>query len=177
MSPAQRQSSNTIEESGAVKSVNVSSSCRLAESIARVAAVGDVIGLMGPIGIGKTVFARGFIRFLSQHDEIVPSPTYTLMQAYETGAIPVYHYDLYRIQSYSEIEELGFDAAVAGGIVLIEWPESIGALGGVSRLNISFEACKDESSNIRIISFDPGLAWQKRLNNAIKSFIEESHAS
>tara|TARA_B100001093_G_scaffold160707_1_gene153144 strand:- start:237 stop:767 length:531 start_codon:yes stop_codon:yes gene_type:complete len=176
MSPAQHHSLNTTGACDAVKLDDVSSSLRLAESIARVATVGDVIGLMGPIGIGKTVFARGFIRSLTHHDEIVPSPTYTLMQVYETGAIPIYHYDLYRIQSNSELEELGLDAAVAGGIILIEWPESIGALGGVSRLNMSFEAGKEGPSNIRIISFDPGLAWQKRLNNAVKAFVEETDA-
>ena len=176
MSPAQHQPLNTNGVCDAIRLDDVSSSLRLAESIARVATVGDVIGLTGPIGIGKTVFARGFIRFLTHHDEIVPSPTYTLMQVYETGAIPIFHYDLYRIQSYSEVEELGFDAAVAGGITLIEWPESIGPLGGASRLNISFEAGKEGLSNHRLICFDPGLAWQERLSNAIKVFIEETDA-
>ena len=176
MLPAQNQSLNTIGPCDKVKLDNVSSSLRLAGSIARVAKVGDVIGLLGPIGIGKTEFARGFIQSLTHHDEIVPSPTFTLMQVYEMGVIPIYHYDLYRIQSYSELEELGFDAAVAEGILLIEWPESIGALGGVSRLNISLDVDKKGPSNSRIISFDPGLAWQERLNNAIKAFIEVSDA-
>jgi tRNA threonylcarbamoyl adenosine modification protein YjeE len=92
---------------------------------ARIAAgleAGDTVALEGDLGAGKTTLARATLRALGVTED-VPSPTFTLVQLYETTRLTVRHYDLYRIESPGEIEELGLDDALAEGAALIEWPE------------------------------------------------------
>lgn len=85
-----------------------------------------VLFLEGNLGAGKSVFARALIRALTGDTELnVPSPTFTLLQTYETPKGPVWHYDLYRMKEPEEIEELSWDDALSGGIVLIEWAERL----------------------------------------------------
>jgi tRNA threonylcarbamoyl adenosine modification protein YjeE len=114
-----------------------------AEKVASCAAVGDVICLFGDLGAGKTSFARFFIRCLTNVDEEVPSPTYTLAQNYQTisrsASIDIWHYDLYRISDPSEVIELGIEEAVCDGIVLVEWPEIALSLLPSKKLEIYFE--------------------------------------
>ncbi|TWG88952.1 hypothetical protein L598_000900000310 [Mesorhizobium sp. J18] len=96
---------------------------RLGEDIAVVLKAGDVVALRGDLGAGKTTLARAIIRSLADDPALeVPSPTFTLVQAYETR-IQVHHFDLYRLGSPEELEELGLDEAAASGVGLIEWPE------------------------------------------------------
>ncbi len=89
---------------------------------------GDVLLLSGDLGAGKSVFARGVIRALAgDPDLVVPSPTYTLVQSYETPRGTVWHFDLYRVERAEEVPEIGWDAArESGGIALVEWPEKMG---------------------------------------------------
>ncbi|KAA0968655.1 tRNA (adenosine(37)-N6)-threonylcarbamoyltransferase complex ATPase subunit type 1 TsaE [Aureimonas fodinaquatilis] len=96
---------------------------RLATDLIAVLRTGDVVALSGDLGAGKSTLARFIIRHLAQDPHLeVPSPTYTLVQTYET--LPkVSHFDLYRLGEDSELEELGFDEAAETGIVLVEWPE------------------------------------------------------
>jgi tRNA threonylcarbamoyladenosine biosynthesis protein TsaE len=108
---------------------------RLAAALARVARPGDVIALQGPLGAGKTAFARAFIRALGAEDE-VPSPTFTLVQLYELSPAFVWHFDLYRIARPEEVHELGLDEALSEGISLIEWPERLGRLLPAERLDL-----------------------------------------
>ncbi len=92
---------------------------------ARIAAglhVGQSVALKGELGAGKTTLARAVLRALGV-TEHVPSPTFTLLQSYETQKGTVYHFDLYRVQDPRELDELGFDEALDQGIVLVEWPE------------------------------------------------------
>jgi tRNA threonylcarbamoyladenosine biosynthesis protein TsaE len=98
----------------------------LAARIAALAHSGDLILLEGGLGSGKTAFARGFLRALGVGEE-VPSPTFTLVQAYETDKGAVWHFDLYRLKQPEEALELGFEEARADGIVLVEWPDRLGA--------------------------------------------------
>ncbi len=99
---------------------------RLGEDIAAALRPGDAIALEGDLGAGKTTLARGLIRAFAGDPELeVPSPTFTLVQAYDTR-IPVQHFDLYRLAAPDELDELGFDEAVAGGVVLVEWPDKAG---------------------------------------------------
>ncbi len=116
---------------------------RLAVKLAAAARPNDVLALIGGLGAGKTVFARAFINARTAAPEEVPSPTFTLVQTYEfpdtnrpDSAIPVYHFDLFRIEDAGEIEELGMEEAFAGGISLIEWPDRLNGVLPVDRLDI-----------------------------------------
>lgn len=86
-----------------------------------------IILLSGTLGMGKSVFARAFIRMLCDDQNMdVPSPTYTLVQQYEADDITLRHFDLYRLEDPEEIYELGWEEALSEGISLIEWPERLG---------------------------------------------------
>jgi tRNA threonylcarbamoyladenosine biosynthesis protein TsaE len=105
---------------------------------ARVAAAcrpGDVIALEGDLGAGKTTLARALIRALAGAETDVPSPTFTLVQTYETPGLPVWHFDLYRLESAMEARELGLDEAM-DGLALIEWPERLGQSLPARRLEV-----------------------------------------
>ena len=97
-----------------------------AEALAHLAQKGDVFALFGTLGMGKSVFARAFIKALCPVED-VPSPTFTLLQTYETDAFEIYHYDLYRLKSAEEIWELNMEEALEEAVCLIEWPEKMGA--------------------------------------------------
>ncbi len=97
---------------------------RLGARLAALARPGDVITLSGPLGVGKTALARGLIGALG-HDGEVPSPSFAIVQPYETLEPPVWHADLYRLEAVGELEELGLDAA-GHALLLVEWPERAG---------------------------------------------------
>jgi tRNA threonylcarbamoyl adenosine modification protein YjeE len=98
----------------------------LGNDLAAALKTGDVVALAGDLGAGKTALARAIIRSLAGDATLdVPSPTFTIIQGYDTR-IPVAHFDLYRLSAPEELEELGFDEAVAAGIVLVEWPDRAG---------------------------------------------------
>lgn len=85
------------------------------------AAAGEVYALIGDLGVGKTVFTKGFAQGLGITGP-VNSPTFTILQIYEEGRIPLYHFDVYRIEEPEEMEEIGFDEYIDGdGVCLIEW--------------------------------------------------------
>ena len=98
---------------------------KLATQLARLAKAGDTFALYGTLGMGKSVFARGFIQSLTNAEE-VPSPTFTLVQSYEAPNFEIYHFDLYRLKSPDEIFELGMEEALYEGVCLIEWPKKMG---------------------------------------------------
>jgi tRNA threonylcarbamoyladenosine biosynthesis protein TsaE len=108
----------------------------LARRVAGAARAGDVIGLSGDLGVGKTRFARAFIDAAVGDGEEVPSPTFTLVQTYDSPAATIWHFDLYRLTRPEEAYELGIEEALAGGISLIEWPERLGGLLPAQRLDI-----------------------------------------
>jgi tRNA threonylcarbamoyladenosine biosynthesis protein TsaE len=90
---------------------------------------GDIVGLKGDLGAGKTTLARAIIRAAADDPElIVPSPTFTLVEVYETPRGTYWHFDLYRLETPEQVYELGWEEALAGGVVLIEWAERLGPL-------------------------------------------------
>lgn len=99
-----------------------------AQRLAEQAAPGEVYCLSGDLGVGKTVFTKGFAAGLGIR-EPVNSPTFTIMQIYEEGRIPLYHFDVYRITDPEEMEEIGYEDYFFGrGVCLIEWAELIAEL-------------------------------------------------
>jgi tRNA threonylcarbamoyladenosine biosynthesis protein TsaE len=89
----------------------------------------DIVGLTGDLGAGKTTFARAVIRAATDNpDLIVPSPTFTLVEVYDTPRGPIWHFDLYRLEAPEQVFELGWEEALADGISLIEWPDRLGGL-------------------------------------------------
>ncbi len=101
---------------------------RLAGAVAALARPGDAILLEGPLGAGKTAFARAFLRALTGDPALeVPSPSFTLLQTYDTRLGPVHHLDLWRLDGPGALAELGWDDT-ARDLVLVEWPDRLGAL-------------------------------------------------
>ena len=135
---------------------------RIAELIALKVRAGDLITLTGDLGAGKTTFARALIRaLLDDPDAEVPSPTFTIVQSYATPRIEVAHFDLYRLNSPDELDEVGFDDAIATGLALVEWPERAGdRLHGAS-LDVALAA--GPSAETRTVTLTPDGAWAARL--------------
>ena len=112
---------------------------QLAGRLAGLLAPGDVVGLAGELGIGKTTFARGVIRALLGPETEVPSPTFNLVLVYELAETILWHFDLYRLEAPEEAYELGVEDAFADGISLIEWPERLGRLLPPDHLLVMFQ--------------------------------------
>ena len=126
-------------------------------AVSRVGRPGDVITLSGPLGVGKTAFARGFIAALG-HQGDVPSPSFAIVQPYDDLAVPVWHVDLYRIEDSAEIQELGLDAA-ADAILLVEWPERAGASAWPDALALSLDFAQGDE---RILTAKVPPSWEDR---------------
>ncbi len=123
MSEAARQITLCLPDADATR--------RLAARIAPLLGPGDVLLLQGPIGAGKTHFARSLIQARLAAEglaEDVPSPTFTLVQTYISGGTEIWHADLYRLSQPNEIVELGLEQAFSDAICLVEWPDRLGPL-------------------------------------------------
>lgn len=98
------------------------------KQMGREAKAGEVYCLLGDLGVGKTVFTQGFAQGLGI-EEPVSSPTFTILQEYEEGRLPFYHFDVYRISDPEEMDEIGFDDYIYGsGVCLVEWANLIADL-------------------------------------------------
>ena len=115
---------------------------------------GDIILLNGDLGVGKTVFTKGFGKGLGI-DEPICSPTFTIMQIYESGRLPLYHFDVYRIGDVEEMDEVGFDEYVSGeGVSLIEWANLIEEILPENRVNITIEKDLEQGFDFRRITIE-----------------------
>jgi tRNA threonylcarbamoyladenosine biosynthesis protein TsaE len=97
----------------------------IARALAADLRAGDVLLLEGDLGAGKTVFTKGLAEGLGIDAGEVSSPTFTLMQEYRSGRLPLYHVDLYRLNDPREIDDLGLDEIAAEGLLAIEWAEKL----------------------------------------------------
>lgn len=131
---------------------------RLGARLAAALRPGDAVCLYGPLGAGKSTLARGLVRALTRPDEDVPSPTFTLVQVYETPHFPLAHFDLYRLTRAEEANELGLDDALEDGAALIEWPERLDGRLPPDRLDIRIAMAGDA----RVARLAPHGAWEGR---------------
>jgi tRNA threonylcarbamoyladenosine biosynthesis protein TsaE len=120
---------------------------------------GDFIALSGDLGAGKTEFARSLLIAMGVTGE-VPSPTFTLVQTYDCGGLHVSHFDLYRLKSSEELDELGWDDALADGVALVEWPERAGSRLPPDRLGLHFSF---DGGERRVTVTRDGI-WSDRFN-------------
>jgi tRNA threonylcarbamoyladenosine biosynthesis protein TsaE len=129
----------------------------LAARVAALVRPGDAILLEGPLGAGKSAFARAFLRAASGDPELdVPSPSYTLVQSYDTHLGPVHHFDLWRLDGPDAVTELGWDELVAD-IVLVEWPDRLGELRPDDVLEIALTPLDGDARRATITG------WEQRL--------------
>lgn len=120
------------------------------------AKAGDVFTLVGDLGVGKTVFTQGFAAGLGIKDH-VNSPTFTILQCYDEGRIPLYHFDVYRIGDVSEMDEIGFDEFVDGdGVCLIEWADLISEILPEELIRVEIKKDLDKGFDYRKISVRKG---------------------
>ncbi len=122
-----------------IETENPEETFALGQKIGRAATPGQVYTLTGDLGVGKTVFTQGVASGLGI-TEPVNSPTFTIVQVYEEGRLPFYHFDVYRIGDIEEMEEIGYDDYFFGeGICLIEWAELIEEILPENRISITIE--------------------------------------
>ena len=145
----------------AFKTSNCTETESLAKRLSLLLKCGDLIMLKGELGVGKTAFARALIQELSHKKEEVVSPTFTLVQVYDTTTFQIYHYDFYRIQRFEEIEELGFEEAVASGVVLVEWPCRLE--DNVPQLRLEIEIKQGVKIDDRDVQFFGDETWAQRI--------------
>ncbi len=125
----------------------------VAEKLAKSVGKGVVFTLLGDLGAGKTHFVKGFVKGLGSN-ALVTSPTFTLLNVYEGGKFPVYHFDMYRLSSKEEAEELGFDEYFdlknLDGIVFVEWPSQVEGLINCQHIEVNIEKLDGDKRKISI---------------------------
>ena len=108
-----------------IESMNPTQTFEFGFNMGANATAGDVICLLGDLGVGKTVFTQGFAKGLDIKEHI-NSPTFTIIQEYHEGRIPLYHFDVYRISDVSEMDEIGYEEYFFGdGVSLVEWGDIV----------------------------------------------------
>jgi tRNA threonylcarbamoyl adenosine modification protein YjeE len=143
---------------------------RLGEDLALALKAGDVLALHGDLGAGKTALARAIIRALAVSPDLeVPSPTFTLVQSYE-ARLPVQHFDLYRLASPEELDELGFDEAAQAGVAIVEWPERAGHRLPPSAIHVELEQ-RDEG-RLASLRAPAELLGRLRRTFAVRDFLD-----
>ena len=129
---------------------NESETTQIAYNFAKTLKIGDVVALYGTLGVGKTAFCRGFVQSLMSKEIEVPSPTFTLLQIYDTPLYPVYHFDMYRLKTPEEAYEIGIEDAFYEGVSLIEWPEKLGKLLPKNHHKVTIRILPDNTREIII---------------------------
>jgi tRNA threonylcarbamoyladenosine biosynthesis protein TsaE len=124
------------------------------KKLAQKAKAGMVVALMGDLGVGKTVFTQGFAAGLGITDH-VNSPTFTIVQVYDEGRLPFYHFDVYRIGDISEMDEIGYEDYFYGdGVCLVEWANLICEIMPEDYLEVTIEKDLEKGFDYRKITFN-----------------------
>ena len=127
---------------------------KLGEKIGQMAKPGMVISLTGDLGVGKTVFTQGLAKGLGI-EEPVNSPTFTIVQVYEEGRLPLYHFDVYRIGDIEEMDEIGYEDYFYGeGVCLIEWADLIREILPEQMCRVTIEKNLEKGFDYRKITLE-----------------------
>ena len=141
--------------------------CALAADVSAFVGPGDLITLTGDLGAGKSTFARALLRCLADDPDLeTPSPTFTLMQVYETARFPVVHADLYRVRGSEELVELGWSEASEGALVIVEWAERVGRELASDRLDVALFADLKRGPTFRLAEISGHGTMTRRLLHA-----------
>jgi len=159
---------NLIMDKSSIKSENILDTIKLGENIASNLKKGDLLALYGELGSGKTTLTRSIINskfFANDPNNIIPSPTFNLIQIYEFNELIIGHVDLYRINNAEEINALNLETIIDEGILIVEWPEKLDQIIGSNVLDINFQF-KDDN---RIIKLSDGGGWKERITTLLQS--------
>ncbi|MBQ6320156.1 MAG: tRNA (adenosine(37)-N6)-threonylcarbamoyltransferase complex ATPase subunit type 1 TsaE [Lachnospiraceae bacterium] len=125
-----------------------------ARKLAEVSKKGDIYALVGDLGVGKTAFAKGFAEGLGIRESIV-SPTFTILQIYESGRMPLYHFDVYRIGDVSEMDEIGYEDCFWGdGVSLVEWADIVKDIFPENTVKVTIEKDLSKGVDYRMITIE-----------------------
>ena len=137
-----------------IETNSASETLALGEKLGKAAKPGQIYTLNGDLGVGKTVLTQGFAKGLGI-TEAVNSPTFTIVQVYDSGRMPLYHFDAYRIEDPSEMDYLGFDEYFFGnGVCLIEWPSVIEEYLPNDMIRVTISKNLDKGLNYRLIEVE-----------------------
>ncbi|MEE1027161.1 MAG: tRNA (adenosine(37)-N6)-threonylcarbamoyltransferase complex ATPase subunit type 1 TsaE [Agathobacter sp.] len=141
-----------MEQIRVVETFSAEETLKLGEQMGREAKPGTVCTLVGDLGVGKTVFTQGIAKGLDIEESIC-SPTFTIVQVYEEGRMPFYHFDVYRIGDIEEMDEIGYEDYFYGdGLTMIEWANLIEEILPVNRIDITIEKDLEKDFDYRKIT-------------------------
>lgn len=141
-----------MEQIRVIETFSAEETLKLGEQMGREAKPGTVCTLVGDLGVGKTVFTQGIAQGLDIEESIC-SPTFTIVQVYEEGRMPFYHFDVYRIGDIEEMDEIGYEDYFYGdGLTMIEWANLIEEILPVNRIDITIEKDLEKDFDYRKIT-------------------------